>query len=78
MSFRINSLSVIDESLETKKIRKFVTRSLIAESIGLKGGQTSIMDLCNLQSPYKIIGLLQTPLIFYAVWQTGFLIFQVP
>ena len=36
----------------------------IAESIGLNGGQISVMALCTLQSPCKIPGLLPTALIF--------------
>ena len=36
----------------------------MVESIGLKGGQISVIALCTLHSPYRIPGLLPIALIF--------------
>ena len=36
----------------------------IADGIGLKGGQTSMMALYTLRNPYRIPGLLSAALIF--------------
>ena len=63
-SFTVNSLKVIEESLRTKNLASLQLEVPIAETIGLNGGQISVMALCTLQIPYKIPGLLPTALIF--------------
>ena len=51
-SFTENSLNVIEESLGTKNIASLKQGVPIAESVGLNGRQTSMIDLCTLHSPY--------------------------
>ena len=36
----------------------------MGQSIDLNGGKTSVMTLCTSQIPYKMLGLLQTTLMF--------------
>ena len=59
-SFTVNSLNVIEENLGTKNFASLYLGVPTAESIGLNRGQTLVMSLCTLQSPYKIPGLLST------------------
>ena len=63
-TFTVNSLDVVEESLETKNFASLQLGVPIAGSISLNGGQASEMAFCTLQSLYKIPGLLQIILIF--------------
>ena len=63
-SFTVDPLNVIQESFGTKYFASLQLRVPIAESIGLNGGQTSVIVLCTWQSPYKIPSLLSIVLIF--------------
>ena len=64
----MNSLNVTEESLGTKYFSFF--------EFQLKF-QTSVRALCNLQSPYRIPGLLLIALNFFIVWWANFVIPQV-
>ena len=65
-TFTVNSLNVIEESLENKNFCKFVIRrNSNCRKYTSRFGQTSVMALFTLQSPCKIPGQLSSALIFF-------------